>query len=402
MNMTKNTWGTLSLSLSLALGALAPALAGTPMSAPTKKSVVVREVPAPKPEAYWSLSAGAVYRGFGDVNFETGSRSAGYALPRLARRGSHSGGPGLYDNGYVLPDGGTFSGGLGSGTTGYWGYDNSSQFNPEAETLTFSGTRGSGSLSTSRRGDSADWSDDDNGSAGPIVELSYLIPLNRSVRVGPQLGFMWASFDASETTTDFRARQIGRGSRSSITAIYDASPALSPIPSLPPAPYVGGASGPGRPRIAAFPSSSTLTPLSSTRDRVDFYNRIREELDVDVYTFSFGGVADFENERFFGNLGAGLALNVVDWEASHTEELFADNGKNVNRVKKWTDNNDDTDILLGFYLQGVVGVKINGPWYIGAMGRYDWNEELNGTVGPSSFSADLNAWTVGGVVGGRF
>jgi hypothetical protein len=101
--------------------------------------------------------------------------------------------------------------------------------------------------------------------------------------------------------------------------------------------------------------------------------------------------------------GAGFALNIVDWKASQSETLYLSrDGGRPRTFHRWIEDRNDTDFLPGFYLQGGLAWQISSSWSINGFGRYDWSEELDEPVGPSTLSFDPGGWSAGVLLGWNF
>jgi len=348
---------------------------------------------------YFRVSAGYMYRNLGDARFHTGSRSQNYALPmmfggdnsRTPGSGSRSGrGSRSYDNGFVFAD----ASGSVDGLTWFWGYQDASQI--QNGQLVFSNGGGKARETQSHAsytpgGGFAEEIEE----GGPYVQLEYMMGLNDSGSIawGPQLGFSFIDFDLANTSSTFAAGQSFSDFDVTTTDRYDLGGIIAPL-----APYNGTPGGPG-PLIRNTPSSRSATYKETDSGSVLFFNKVRESLDVEMYTFSPGISIEFRKNALYLNAAAGLAINVVNWEAHNHETLYmSKNRGEAKAVKKWHDRESDTDILFGAYLQGTVGAQLTEKVSVSAFGRYDWNQDLHGSVGPSSFDADLSGFSAGGMV----
>ncbi len=349
------------------------------------------------PVNHWRFSAGYIYRDLGDVDFRSGSRSQNLVIPRffgndrnrVPRIGSLGGvGDRFYDNGFVRVD---VSGSV-DGQTWFWGYNNASQV--QGPQLVFRNSGGSAREVTSSRSfhPAGDFGEDIE-EGGPYVQLEYMMGINEQFSWGPQLGFSFIDFDVSQTSSTFSAAQGFTDYRVSYEDRFNLNGVIPPLP-----PYAGTFGGPG-PLIPNIPASR-----SSSRDKTDsgnirFFNRLDESLEVDMYTFSPGLSFEFRKNWLYLNAAAGLSVNVVDWEAHNRETLYASrNYGKAREYRKWSDRKDETDVLFGAYVQGTVGVQLTEKVSVSAFARYDWNEDLHGSVGPSSFDVDLSGVSGGAMV----
>jgi hypothetical protein len=157
------------------------------------------------------------------------------------------------------------------------------------------------------------------------------------------------------------------------------------------------------PLINNVPSQrSVVSSLIDSRS-VSFANKIHESFDLDLYTLSLGPTLRFHRERFEAAFSTGMAFNIADWDAKYSERLTAKPSSGRQRkIRQWTDDAGGTKFLPGFYLQTEIGFQLCSRCSISAFGRYDWTDALRAGVGPSSFSSNLDGFTVGGSVNFNF
>lgn len=362
----------------------------------------------------WSFSAGAIARDVGKVSFQTGSRSQNLRLPDLFRDSFHlpvSAGDTSsfmlrnYDNGYVGPDTATDSGGFFQGTTSRFGFARDSQNNSD-QTLGYT-LAGGGSATTTRDGadyQAASWSDDPDFQVGPYLEAGVQFPINNHVSLGAQLAYSWIGFDASNATSTFSAFQNARYSSVGLTDTYAVPNGVI----LPLAPYDQPDANPppaALPRIFALPQRA-VSRSATGAESVVFYNNVTEHLDVDLHTFNLGPEFLFQgpwDTQF--SISGGATLNVSPWDAEHTETLFMRRNSERPRVlEKFRDQASGTEVLWGGYVQTGLGWTF-GPqknWQVEGFARWDWSEDLEGSVGPSDFSVDLDSFSAGVTLGFTF
>ena len=387
-------------------------------SSKNPKSPVIYDPPADR-NGGWSFSAGAIFRDIGDVSFRTGSRSQNLRLPSLVGRNRSSttgtavvgdaDAPPLtgivdrfYVDGFVRPDAGTARDGL----TRFFSYDNPGQVRGDTLNYTFSTTGGSQSTTrtavSSPRSSfrSASWEDDSDFEAGPYIEASYLFPNHSGapVNFGFNTSFSFINIDARQGGLNTFAQQ----QRSTTTTSRSGSIGVDTFQLngviVPAAPFTGSPDGPG-PVIPQAPTSRSFggsSGGSSSSQTATFFNRIDEELDIDLYTISLGPEVQVQHGALYASLGAGLAINIADFEASHRETLFvSQNGGKAREFESYDSRKNDTDFLYGLYIQGAVGVDLTKRLSLEGFARYDWNESLEGSVGPSSFDVDLTGFSAG-------
>jgi hypothetical protein len=364
----------------------------------------VAHPPAVEParESQWRISAGAIWRDIGDVRFHTGSHSQRLRLPNLVGRefrhlptaagplGTIA--PRNYRDGFVHTDAGTAN----DGFTWNWGYDESSQV--QGDQLVYSLAQGS-QRTVSRRSSLSDasWQDDSEFEPGPYIEIDRLFPLSERVLVGPQFNFSFIRIDSQQAGSTFAQHQSSEQRSFQLTDRFDLDGVIPPL-----APYAGTEAGPG-PLINNLPSSRSLTSFHRDSRTADFFNRVDESFDLDLFTLGAGAHIEYDLDKVFIQGSAGLALNVADWEASHRETLYVsrDGGK-AESYRNWTARESGTDLLLGAYVQTKVGVQLTERLSVSGFARYDWSQSLTGNVGPSSFDVGLDGLSAGVMVGFTF
>ena len=356
---------------------------------------------APQPSR-WRISAGAIWRDIGDVRFNTGSHSQHLRLPNLVGRefrhrpsaAGHAGtiGPRGYRDGFVRVDEGTGA----DGFTWNWGYENASQV--QGDQLVYSLSQGS-QRTVSRHSSHTDgsWRDDSEFEPGPYIEIDRLFPITRRVSVGPQANFSLIKIDSERSSSTFAQRQASETRGFLLTDRFDLDGIIPPL-----APYEGTLAGPG-PLINNLPSLRNLSTFHRDSRTAEFFNRVDESFDLDLFTVGLGGQVEYDHGPVFVQASAGLSLNIADWEASHRENLYVsrDGGK-PEKYRSWGAHENGTDFLVGAYVQGKLGVQLTERLSVSGFARYDWNQSLTGNVGPSSFDVDLDGLSAGVVIGFTF
>ncbi len=370
--------------------------------APSAKQPVLPPVPVVTSRSHFSINAGAAYRSIGDVRFLTGSQSGSVDLPFLASALGHT--PAsvgnantyadrVYRDGNVHQDGGTPADGL----TGYWGYQNASQLS--ANTLTFHGENpsainGGGSRSNRSAGS---WDTDGDGVA-PVIQLDYSYDLRPNLSAGFSLQYSFLSFDGRQSGSNFSATQTESTTEANVTDTYETTGLVIPL-----SPYQGTLAGPGV-LISNKPSSRSLGNgrlLDSSR--VSFFNQIEESLDVRLHTLTLGPTLGTKVGRVGCSFGSGLALNIVDWTATHQETLYIQRDHGPAKIyQRWNDRASKTNVLPGIYVQGAASISLTDHFTFTVFGNYDWSRSLTGHVGPSHFTIDPSGWMLGGMFGYAF
>ena len=373
------------------------------------KSPVEGEAPAMPPappldRSRFRISAGAGYRSLDKVKFNSSSRSGGLRLPFLAtalgRQSSSAGSSSdvvsrRYEDGFVDLDSGTAR----DGNTWNWGYDNPSQLSADGSRVSFHGT-GDSQLRTTRRSwneEPESWQPDAE-SAVPVVKLEWEYDFNPRLRGGISLQYNFLGFDGGNAQQTFSATQSQSSQGYRLTDSYDTSSII-----VPQAPYQNSYEGPG-PLINNIPSFRSVNETALLgRNEVRFFNRVEESLDVKLHSLAFGPTFAVVTGPVDLLLGAGLSLNIADWEANHTETLFVKRNRQAARIyKQWSDSSSDTAILPGVYVQAAARVKLTQRFSLTAFGQHDWSDTVDGKVGPSAFLIDPSGWTLGGMIGYAF
>ena len=404
---TKNHW---VASAALCLLIQSPAHAGSAPSAKNPKNPELEaEAAEESTNLIWRIGAGAAWRRFDGVKFSSGSFSPGFArnIFSLAQRGQRSGRVGssgsfadrLYDDGFVFTDAATRNpNSFLPGTTSNWGYNNDSQVS--GGNLTYRGDGGSRTQVSKQSSESgASWAEDDIDAASPVINIDVLYPVNETLRIGGEFGFMYANFDASNRGSTFSGRITATRESTRVTDVYDLQGVVPPS-----APYSGtfGINF-SEPLIDNIPTSRSVSRSVDSVETVDFFNRVDESVDVDAFLLSVGTKVEKQWGKVFVDGAAGLGVNVVNWDASYDETLFSRrNGGTRREVASWEDRSSGTDVLLSFYLQASVGIDLSERVSAQIFGRYDWTEELRESVGPSDFSVDLSGPTAGAMIGIKF
>jgi hypothetical protein len=353
-------------------------------------------------QARWRVSVGPVWRDVGDVRFKTGSYSQRLQWPNLVGRESRHlpsaagkiGELGFreYNNGFVRTDPSSVT----DGDTWNWGYQDASQV--QGDQLVYSLSQGSQrTMSRSSRLSGGSWQDDSEFEAGPYIEIDRLFPLSKRLLVGPQFNFSYITIDSQNSTSTFAQHQSSELRSFLLTDRFDLDGTIPPL-----APYSGSAAGPG-PLINNFPSDRNIRSFRRDRQTADFFNRVDEQFDMDLFTLGAGVHAEYDFGKLFVQGSAGVSINIADWDASHRETLYvSSNGGKPKKYRSWTARENGTDVLMGVYLQTKVGLQLTERVSLSGFTRYDWNQSLTGSVGPSSFDVDLDGLSAGVMMGITF
>jgi len=236
--------------------------------------------------------------------------------------------PGVYNDGYVRED----QTGNAGGYTGYWGYDNASQYNAAAQTLTM---HSSSQYATSG-------SSQDNGSLFPGVELVYGDNLWywKHARVGWDLGFGLLPINI----TDSRPMSASVDQN---TYVFNTGGIV-----MPGAPYRGGPGGTGEPLIPDTPSSTSSQTYS------DGTITGTRTLDVMLYTLRFGPSFYWDlSQNFSMSFGAGPAVGLVSGDYKY-DEIITAGGVSARNTGSFGAN----DVTFGGYVNGTLmyHIEANG------------------------------------------
>ncbi|MDF3129969.1 hypothetical protein P0Y35_12245 [Kiritimatiellaeota bacterium B1221] len=377
--------------------------------------------PAPEAEVSsggrWSFSAGAFSRQFDGGEFRSGSRSSSVALPSgnvdySLSTGAAGAASGValrtYSDGFVGPDtAGSTAGSLFEGTTSRFGFDRDSQNNANSSLVFQGALSGEQTLSSSQSSETdLMWSDDSDAETGVILEFTYLLTSpEKSVQVLGQFSFLYSPVEIRGGGSTFEAQRTDTRKELSgtLTDTYQVPTGVI----LPLAPYSQSSANPPPgfyPRIMDEPTR-TMAPEGTTvaNDTVSWFNQIEEKVEADVFTISFGPEVMIQvTESAFFSLSAGAAMHLVDWKATHQETLHQSNRSAP--VREWKDEASKTDLVWGGFGQVAGGLKF-GPdqdpsrYFLQGFARWDITEDLKGTVGPSEFTLDLDAFSAGAMAG---
>jgi len=345
----------------------------------------------------WRFEMGPLFRtnmrvGFGGSSYSQALvRSGPPSLPQGI--GSATGyADRTYSDGYVKSDAGTGNPSSvgGPNATWFWGYNNASQYNAAAQTLSF---HSSGAYGLIANDSGLGSSQTDNDSAGFEMEVAGTLASNCWLKLDFTVGAeaVWGNQN-SWTTSDFN----GTSSRIDVTDVYT----TSGIATVPAAGYRGTSAGPlgntsstGSPLISDLPSSRqvNIVNLGAATNTIDLKTR------ADVFELWLGprllvqptgAVSCYVNPKV-----GGAFVNV---RADRTENLFATSST----LQTWDDSAREKKCTFMSGVSGGVNLKVYGTAYIDLHGGYEWSgSNVNFQVGPNSVSFNPSGWTVGISVG---
>lgn len=329
--------------------------------------------------SYWSVGAGLAWRRIGSTtvapNLAANNPPAAFFSP--------SAGPGAatgianrnYDNGFVRIGAGTPI----SGQTTNFSFQNNSQFNAAADTLTFTS---SGGVALENPGSGRDG---DDTAASPYIELSYLVPVREDLEGGFTFSLSTSGLNSS-VSSSFNSFNV------TTTDTFNLNGVIPPL-TTPLNPFVGSFTGPG-PLIPNAPANRAFTQT------LDGTQNFLFESETDLYSVAFGGDIRWKiDKKWFLEAGVGAVVNFIDWDARSSTVLI---NPATNALVPVSASSSGTEILLGVYAQVGIGYKINDNWSADGFFRYDITEDLRGSVGGSNFDVDLSGWSIGGGLSYRF
>ncbi len=290
----------------------------------------------------FGLNISGKFKGIGS-SFSSGT-------PLSSGRHTSHGDPYNYDNGYVLPD---ISGNFG-GQTWYWGYDNASQVNSGANTISFNRTVATGLPSQSSGNDSL--------SVGAELANDYELGVKEDwhhLRYGLEaaVNFMPVEFNSGGAHSATLSQQ---------TDTYGYTPGTTP----PTPPYSGGFGGPGF-VINSSPASSTTTLIPGATFLA------QQHFEANLWGLRLGPYAELPvSEKLDLFLTGGLAVGLLDSEAAWKETLTLPGGGGSVTVKG---GGRDTALLWGWYLGLNAAYSFTDRWGVEAgaqfqsLGTYDHN-----------------------------
>lgn len=360
---------------------------------------------APAPEKpKWKVSAGVIYREINSHTFKTDSYSKDYNIPAKARNRSYSFSPPGdmnataerdYIDGYVRKDVWTDL----DGGTWNWGYDSGRQVQNDTLALSWVGKeRTDFTRETSIvRGEREKGSDNNS---GVYLRAERILKEAGPVDFGLRLDASRLAFSSSGDCTTFRDSQRWAMYRQYNQDFYSlAGTGITPASS----PYRGNADAPG-PTINNRPDSRNFG--KSTRISSGFYdafNQVTESLDMDLYTLSLGMSLTADYERLFVAGAVGPTLTIADIDASYDETLYeSSNGGSSSILAYWSDTNGNTEYSVGLFVQGELGLRLIRGFELSVFGRYDWIENVSGSVGQTRYVVNPEGGSFGGVVNYAF
>jgi len=333
-------------------------------------------------EPKWTISAGPMLRSMRGVSFQTGTHST-VPQPETGSGLSHVGSESeyanrQYDDGYVYVDAGSDN----DGTTWHWGYDRASQVH--GDNLLFHAIDGHEQTFDFTGDSGANWKQQGFEEAGMRISISRVLKTVGKFRLDCDVSVGWAGFSAEhgfDSTVTMTTYDLVVEDR------YDLQGITPPT-----APYRGTADGPG-PLIDNRPSSRSV--LREQTDSETGVRSIRESLNADLITLSIAPALEYRAGWWRLRAICGPTANQVKTDAVHAESDGLSG-------QEWLDHEVEREWRAGFFTE--VAVEATFGCRLGAVltGRYDWMGKVSGQVGPSSFEADLEGWSVAAGASLRF
>lgn len=341
----------------------------------------------PVASSTWKVSSGASWRTIGRVSFGQSSQGVGF-LAGLNNTITTSGGgfpPGIYDNGFVLPD---TNGGL---TTSNFGWNSSTAItqNGQNETFTFILTQNTSQTLTEFLGGTpagAGSTDTLNGLGTYVRFESPAIALGHNASLSFDFGYAWSRMNIAQSQTAF-AGLLRTTTNSVIVSDTYGGADFGVSPGIP---YTGSPAG--GPEIPLAPSNSTAQQVE-VRRAVIVDSEFNRSFGLDLQTLSLGPRITWQTAdgRFQAGFSTGLALNLASWNATITETLRERGGR---ILQTWTSQHSGNKLLPGWYLELSAAARLNEAWLATIAARYDWAPSLHANAGASDFTLDLSGWTV--------
>lgn len=224
----------------------------------------------------------------------------------------------------------------GNRVTTNWGYENASQYDSAAQTLTFHGTSSYSTANFSSRNDAPQLG----------FDMAYGGTFRRWERlaIGGEFGFNWTPFDSKD-------RRALSATLNQVEDVYSTG-----ATTIPGAPYSGGFNSAGRPVIDDNPTRSVMTtPGTITGSR---------GLEADMFQFRIGPLIRWEMApRWTLNGSVGGALALVDANYVFDEIISSGTTTAPNKGKF-----GDLETVYGGYAGAVVMYDSGHFWeaYLGA------------------------------------
>lgn len=313
-----------------------------------------------------------------------------------------------YDDGYVFPDeeSGVRPGGDPNAplSTHYWHYQNSGQYNADADTLTFHrdlGLQASGSPSMT--GDN----DDTFRSDGLEIKASRWLHTWEEWGVDLDLVLGVAFFPDTESLRNERATEQGTVRESETYTYSDWFGTQS-----------GGNWQPGLDRWYPYygryrtnddpPGDNPLIPLDYILGSERTPGVIRDSAQIKGHVWRLRGEVGPTftkplSSRLSVYAAPQLALEFVDVCVRRTETVtLSDNGR-TSRIGSRSNHEDEVTVVPGFLLTAGADYLVSDNWYIGGSLGWEWlSRDVKVNVGPDRVLFDLDGYEFNLYLGRKF
>jgi len=339
----------------------------------------------------WSIGVGPSYRGGMELRISGSSwvQERDVHAATTYRRDPPEVGPGnapadrTYSDGWVRIDPGTYRDGL----TWYWRHEDSTQYSPSDQTISFSQSGGA----MLRRSIDADLplsGEEDLDGFGLTMTLGRRLYRGDGCRVHLGISLSYWSIGGDVSASTFSESYTK--TTYNIVDVYDATRGGAP----PPAPYEGTYIGPGY-----LITNAPMARRSGNERSWDFMsarNDVRFDVDGYLLELRVGPRIDLSlGKGVWLLLTPAVSVNRVSFDVGRNENLIASypDGPST-AVERWSDYGSESDWLFGFGLGAGIGIPLSDRWSLALQGRYDWvPQEQKLSVGPNNVEADFSGYS---------
>ncbi len=345
----------------------------------------------------WSFSAGYKHRYNidtdvrGGTSYSAGHYGAGAGAPPAV---TGVGAPGAtddraYDDGYVDRDVGTDTPGPRQGLTWNYEYENADQYDPAADTLSFTKTA-TGPLNGNSAPAFREFEDQANGIQ---FRLNRLLVEKDRLRISAVFAASYFREEDHEISwSDYSATVAN------VTDTYDlqgVDPSVRHNPNLDGNLY-GAPTSPTDPR----PVIDNI-PTTRTHGTDVYANNVDYSMDYDLITVGAG--LEFEwaiHDRVSLYVSPRLERYRMDIDTRRKETITDAAGTELNQ---WNDSASDHEYFWGVVLEGGVQAMVTETWFVRVHGDaiQTW-DSVEVKTGPTTMSMDMSGWSWGVDLGVTF
>jgi hypothetical protein len=345
----------------------------------------------------FSLSAGPAWRHSGTIDFAGGSRSAGVAIPSFVGGNVLINPPigaadtyddRFYDDGFVRPDLSTEIDGL----TGYWGYQNASQVNVGADSISFHATGFQSIRSDLRSLGQAPSAHSPERGIAPVIQFDARYKHEiAGIQPGFSVSLAWSPVDFDSDWSDFALSQTRDDFRHDWTDIYNLG-GFGPL--VPSAPHTGTLEGPGF-LLENIPDSRGMVVVPIASENALIGNSVSTRFRADHTTLSFGPTIGRRLAPQWNlQAGVGVSLHWVNWSAKQEEQLAVTQNETRTVIGEWNESSSGNKILAGLYMQlAAEWTPVDYVWSLKALIRADIGQSFSQNIGPSRITYDTDGLT---------